>query len=68
MINGAPKPIWDGGPLVAPRSMLPERFILPATPRAALEILLEYFPHEKLAHERLLEQHTVWQLSRTQKS
>jgi type IV pilus assembly protein PilB len=56
LIMGAPKPLWDGGALVAPRSMLPERFILPATPRATLEILLEYFPHETLAHQRLLEQ------------
>ncbi len=46
-LAAAGRPCWDDGTLVAPRSMFPERFILPGSRLAAAQFMIEYFPHER---------------------
>ncbi len=55
LLAAAPRPRWDDGLLVPPRTMLPERFILPGSRIAAAQFMIEYFPHERDDWVRLRE-------------
>jgi type II secretory ATPase GspE/PulE/Tfp pilus assembly ATPase PilB-like protein len=46
LIETAERPIWDGEILASPRTSFPDRPVLPTTPRAALQFLIEYYPHQ----------------------
>lgn len=51
-----PRPTWDGVQWIAPRRLCPDagmRLIRPTTFRAALQFLLEYFPHRRGDLERV---------------
>lgn len=56
LLVNATRPDWDSDNLAAPRRLYPgteAKLIRPATVRAALRFLLEYFPHLRTDHQRV---------------